>query len=162
MSSNQTERTYLVYEEHERSTDFAGWIARLGAACYVAWGLLHYTGAYAVYELGSKIPTSMERGRLHQDAFYIAALATVGIVTAVLLNWRNDRIGFWLNTFTISIGDIPFVLFVLVPGYLAFWPGVLGPALWVAGLILTALGQVLNSTVVAGSRPLSHRPSTAM
>ena len=58
------------------------------------------------------------------------------------LNWRNNRLGFWCNAVTIGIGDIPFILFVLVPGYAPMWPGILGPVLWIAGLAGTAIAQV--------------------
>jgi hypothetical protein len=122
-------------------------LARLGALCYVFWGLVHYNAAYGLFQLAATVPASMMRGRLQQDGFYLAALATIGIVVGVWLNWRNDRVGFWLNAVAISVGDIPFVLFILLPGYLPSWPGVLGPALWIAGLSFTALGRALDSAV---------------
>jgi hypothetical protein len=120
-------------------------LARLGAVCYVLWGLLHYHATYDLFQLAATVPASMVRGRLQQDAFYTAGLATISIIVGLWLNWRNDRFGFWLNAVAIGLGDIPFILFVLLPGYMPFWPGVLGPALWIAGLILTALGQALES-----------------
>lgn len=40
------------------------------------------------------------------------------------------------------VGDIPFILLVLVPGYVPMWPGILGPILWIAGLACTAIAQV--------------------
>jgi hypothetical protein len=72
-------------------------IARVGAICYFLWGLVHYQASYGVFLLASKLPASMERGRINQDAFYLACFATTGIAVAILLNWRNDRLGFWLN-----------------------------------------------------------------
>ena len=122
-------------------------LARLGALCYVLWGLVHYNAAYGLFQFAGTVPASMGRGRLQQDGFYLAGLATIGIVVGVWLNWRNDRVGFWLNAVAISLGDIPFVLFVLLPGYMPFWPGVLGPALWIAGLSFTALERALDSAV---------------
>lgn len=122
-------------------------LARLGALCYVLWGLVHYNAAFGLFRLAGTVPASMVRGRLQQDTFYVASLATVSIIVGVWLNWRNDRFGFWVNAVAISLGDIPFVLFILLPGYMSFWPGVLGPALWIAGLILTALGRALDSAL---------------
>jgi len=58
----------------------------------------------------------MARGRLLQDAFYLLFFAVAGIVMAVVLNWRNDKQGYWMNGTLIAVADIPFVLFVLVPG----------------------------------------------
>src|SRR5579864_5904556 len=62
------------------------------------------------------------------------------------LNWRNNRLGFWSNAIVVGVGDIPFILFVLVPGYVPLWPGILGPALWIAALACTAIAQVPTST----------------
>jgi hypothetical protein len=58
------------------------------------------------------------------------------------MNWHNSFAGFWLNALIITVADIPFILFVLMPGCAPFWPGVLGPGLWVAAMIFTGLGQV--------------------
>jgi hypothetical protein len=125
--------------------------ARIGAVFYVLWGLLHYTAAYGVYRIGLSVPPSMVQGRLVQDAFYLVAFATSGIVLATTMNWHNSRTGFWLNALILAIGDIPFILFVLVPGYAPFWPGILGPALWVAGMIFTGLGQTRPTPIVHAS-----------
>ena len=116
--------------------------ARLGAILYVCWALLHFTAAYGVYKLAHNSPANMAQGRLMQTAFYLAALAATAIVLALTLNWRNDRLGFWLNGVMIGIADIPFILFVLIPGYAPWWPGLLGPVLWIAALLLTGLARV--------------------
>ena len=79
--------------------------------------------------------------------FLCCSFATAGIVLATL-NWRNNRLGFWCNAVVIGIGDIPFILFVLVPGYMPVWPGILGPVLWIAALVFTAIAQVPMSGAV--------------
>jgi hypothetical protein len=115
--------------------------AKIGAVFYVLWGLLHYTAAYGVYRIGVGMPPGIVQGRLFQEAFYLTAFATSGIVLAIAMNWHNSRAGCWLNALVLAIGDIPFILFVLIPGYAPFWPGIGGPALWIAGMIFTGLGQ---------------------
>jgi hypothetical protein len=115
--------------------------ARIGAVFYVVWGLLHCYATYNVYQVGLGVPHGMAQGRLFQDAFYIFALATTGIALAITMNWYNSRAGFWLNALIIGMTDVPFILFLLVPGYAPVWPGIWGPALWVAGLVFTSLGQ---------------------
>jgi hypothetical protein len=52
-----------------------------------------------------------------RTAFYLAAVAATVIVLAPTLNWRNDRLGFWVNVVMVGITDIPFILFVLMPAY---------------------------------------------
>jgi hypothetical protein len=98
------------------------------------------------------MPLTMEHGRLQQLAFYLASFATAGIVLATL-NWRNSALGFWANGIVLGIGDIPFILFVLIPGYVPVWPGVEGPVLWVAGLTCTAIAQLPISGTVTGAKP---------
>jgi hypothetical protein len=59
---------------------------------------------------------------------------------AVVFNWKNSRWGYWLNLITVSVTDIGFIIMILVPGYLPFFPGVLGPVFWVVGAALTTIG----------------------
>ena len=91
--------------------------AMIGALFYTLWRLLHFTAAFGVYKLAQNVPATIEQGRLMQTAFYLAAFATTAIILAVTLNWRNDRLGFWANGIIVGVADIPFILFVLVPGY---------------------------------------------
>jgi hypothetical protein len=57
-------------------------LARIGAAFYVLWGLVHYNAAYGVYQLAQSTPLTIEHGRLEQLAFYLASFATAGIALA--------------------------------------------------------------------------------
>jgi hypothetical protein len=126
-------------------------LARMGAVFYVLWGLVHYTAAYSVYQLAQSTPLAIEHGRLEQLAFYLASFATAGIVLATL-NWRNSRVGFWFSAVVLGIADFPFILFVLLPGYVPVWPGILGPVLWIAGLTCTAIAQLPMFDTVSGAK----------
>jgi hypothetical protein len=114
--------------------------AKIGAVFYVIWGILHVPAAASVYRL-SESATGMVHGRLLQDAFYLLFFAVAGIAIALTLNWRNDRRGYWINGILIAAADIPFVLFVLLPGLMPWWPGLAGPLLWAAALVFTSLGR---------------------
>ena len=130
--------------------------AKFGAALYVCWGLLHFTAAYGVSKLAQNSP-GMTQGRLMQTAFYLAAFATAAIIFAIMLNWRNDRFGFWVNAVMVGIADIPFILFVLVPGYAPWWPGLLGPLLWIAAVFFTAVARLGSTPPLAvGSGSIAH------
>jgi hypothetical protein len=74
----------------------AKWAARIGAVLYILWGAFHLVAANAVYALAEQ-STSMVRARLLQDAFYLLFFAVAGILMAVILNWRNDKQGYWMN-----------------------------------------------------------------
>lgn len=93
----------------------------------------------------------MAQGRVFQAAFYVFVFATAGIVVAVRFNWRNSRVGFCLNAVQVGLADVPFILFVIVPGYVPFWPGVVEPVLWIAAVIMTGLDQMRRSTSLHAS-----------
>ena len=68
-------------------------------------------------------------GRLLQSAWNLIAFAVASIVVGLALNWTGDEIGYWVNLSIISVTDIGFILFVLVPGYVPIIPGIAGPVL---------------------------------
>ncbi len=84
----------------------------------------------------------MVQARLLQDAWNLASFSVAGFAVALILNWRNERWGFWINLAVISVADVGFIIFVLLPGYLPLWPGLLGPIFWLLGLALTTVGHV--------------------
>jgi hypothetical protein len=129
--------------------------AKLGAVLYVCWGLLHFTAAYGVFKLAQNSP-AIAQARLMQTAFYLVAFATAAITFAITLNWRNDRFGFWVNAIIVGIADIPFILFVLMPGYVPWWPGLLGPLLWIAAFFFTTLARVGSTPGVVVSGSVTH------
>ena len=119
---------------------------RIGAVMYVVWGVLHVNAALKVYQLGETLDPAMVQGRLFQSAWNLLFFAVVAIVVGALFNWRNSRLGYWINLITVSATDIGFILFILVPGYLSLWPGVLGPVFWVLGAIFATIGYLKEET----------------
>jgi hypothetical protein len=119
----------------------AKWAARIGAGFYVLWGIFHLVAANSVYVL-AELSTGMVQGRLLQDASYLVFFAISAILMAVILNWRNDRQGYWINGSLLAVADMPFILFVLVPGLVPWWPGLAGPLLWLAAFIFTSVGRL--------------------
>jgi hypothetical protein len=115
--------------------------AKIGAAFYVLWGVFHLFAASAVYSLAQTNAPGMVQGRLLQDAFYLLFFACSGIAVALISNWRNGRQGYWMNGVLIAIADIPFILFVLIPGYLPWWPGLIGPILWALAFLCTSFAR---------------------
>ena len=113
--------------------------AKLGSITYVLWGILHIEAARKVYALGQTLDPGMVQGRVFQDAWNLLFFAIFGIMVGVFLNWKNSRLGYWLNLIVVSAGDIGYIIFVLVPGYVPFMPGALGPILWVVALIFSTI-----------------------
>ena len=114
--------------------------AKLGAVAYVLWGLLHIQAARLVYMLGNSLEAGMVQGRIYQDAFNLLFFALFGIAVAVMYNWKNSRLGYWLNLVVVSAADIGFIIYVLMPGYVPWVPGGLGPLLWILAVIFSTLG----------------------
>jgi len=123
--------------------------AKVGAAAYVMWGILHIQAARLVFLLGDSLDPGMVQGRLYQDAFSLLFFAIFGIAVAVWLNWRNSRLGYWLNLVVISAADIGFIVYVLLPGYVPLVPGGLGPLLWVVAIIFSTLGILKSKPINA-------------
>jgi hypothetical protein len=122
------------------------YFARIGAVAYVLWGLLHIQAARMVYLLGQSLEPGMVQGRVFQNAWSLLFFALFGIAVAVAFNWKNSRLGYWLNLVVISAADIGFIVFVLMPGYVPLWPGGLGPLLWVIALIFSTLGFMASGS----------------
>tara|TARA_B100001105_G_scaffold112967_1_gene90613 strand:+ start:1165 stop:1554 length:390 start_codon:yes stop_codon:yes gene_type:complete len=123
--------------------------AKVGAAAYVMWGILHIQAARLVFLLGDSLDPGMVQGRIYQDAFSLLFFAIFGIAVAVWLNWRNSRLGYWLNLVVISAADIGFIVYVLLPGYVPLVPGGLGPLLWVVAIIFSTLGILKSKPINA-------------
>ena len=122
-------------------------LARIGAVLYILWGILHIVAAYKVFALGQTLEQGMVQGRLYQDAWNLLFFALFGIVVAALYNWKNNKTGYWLNFVVISVGDIGFILTILLPGYLPLLPGALGPILWLLALTFSTIAILrVNNT----------------
>jgi hypothetical protein len=119
---------------------------RIGAVMYLIWGVLHVNAALKVYQLGETLDPGMVQGRLFQGAWNLLFFAVVAMVVAAWLNRRNSRLGYWINLAAVTVTDIGFIVFILVPGYLSLWPGVLGPVFWVLGLVFATIGFLKGET----------------
>lgn len=117
--------------------------ATLGAVAYAAWGLLHLLAAANSFSLALAMEPGLVQGRLLQGAFYVAFFGLVAAVIAVSQNWRNTRFGYWCNLVIVSTADIPFVLFIALPGHMIGPEAVIGPALWLAGVAFSTAAIML-------------------
>ncbi|MDX8381272.1 MAG: hypothetical protein R8M14_04095 [Ghiorsea sp.] len=112
---------------------------RIGAVLYFIWGALHVNAAIATYELGATLEPGLVQGRVYQDAWNLLFVAIAVVIIAILLNWKNSRLGFWLNLGLASITDMGFIIHVLLPEYVPLVPSGAGPVLWILAIIFTAI-----------------------
>jgi len=115
-------------------------LAALGAAAYVAWGALHLLAAANAFRFAGAVEPGLVQGRLFQGAAYVAVFAVTAVIVALGFNWRNNRPGYWINLLVVSAADIPFVLFIVLPGHMTGPEALLGPTLWLAGVAFSTLG----------------------
>ncbi|ANH66626.1 hypothetical protein [Mitsuaria sp. 7] len=118
---------------------FANVWSKLATVFYVLWGVLHIQAAYLVYQLGTTVTPSMTQGRLFQGAWNLFFFAISAIAVAIMLNKRNSKLGYFANLAIVSVTDVGFIMFVLLPGYLPLWPGLQGPLYWVLGLLFSTI-----------------------
>jgi hypothetical protein len=81
---------------------------------------------------------------LGQHAWNLAVFGCFALVVAVTLNWRNSRIGYWLNLGVVSAVDIGVIYAILLPGYIQLADGLPGPALWVLAVVFSTIGFLAN------------------
>lgn len=114
--------------------------AKIGALSYVIWGVLHIVAAFEESMLAGTLEPGLVQAKLNQGAWDLLFFAFFAITVAVKYNWKNDLVGYWLNLIVVSAADIGFIVFVLLPGHVALFPGILGPVFWFAGLVFTTIG----------------------
>ena len=111
---------------------------RIGAGFYGLWGQLHLLAALDGFRLAGS-EDGLVSGKLMQNSWNLAAVSILAVYIAWKMNWKNDRHGYWYNLVLVSVADIGFVIFILLPGYIAMWPGAMGPLLWLLGVLFTTL-----------------------
>ena len=114
--------------------------AKIGAGLYVIWGLLHIVAAIQGFQLGASLEPGLVQGKINQGAWDLLFIALAGISIAVVYVWKNSVLGYWLNLLIISIADIGFIIFVLLPGHIDLFLGILGPFFWMLALTFSTLG----------------------
>ncbi len=116
-------------------------LARLGTVAYVIWGLAHIVAAYSFYAAASAMPFSDVQGRLMQNAWnvFFAAVAVIGV--AIAFNWRNSPWGYWTNLTIASVGDVGFIVFLMLPGHVPVFPPILVLVLWIIAAALTTVAN---------------------
>lgn len=115
------------------------WAAKIGALAYAAWSILHIVlGVSRLSERAADGTLAEAAGRLAQGHWTLLYLGVFGLIVS-WFNWKNDKIAYWLAAFIISAEDIGFLLFPVKYGGLEPPASVVGPALWLIGLVFTTI-----------------------
>lgn len=116
--------------------------AKISAVLYVVWGLVHIRAAVNMFKLGKDLEPGLVKGKINQGAWDVLLFALFAMGIAVTLNWQNAALGYWLNLILVSAADVGFVIFVLVPGYMKVFPGIVGPVFWLSAALFSTLGYL--------------------
>lgn len=115
--------------------------AKIGAVCYVLWGVIHLFVAYNIFALGgTRQPGSVVQARIWQDAAFILATALITIYVAIKMNWRNDILGWKINLCLVSFSSVVYAVFFVFPGVISIGRGITLPGLWILALAFTTFG----------------------
>ena len=82
-------------------------------------------------------------------AAYIFTLALFAALVGAFGNWRNNPRAYWLNLCMIGWADGICVLVVVLPGYVPLLRGLIPPAIFVSGAILTTLARRTKKRLIA-------------
>lgn len=119
-------------------------LARVGALSYAAWGVFHVYVSWQIFSLSLSLQ-GIAQGRMLQLAAYMLTIALFAVAIALWRNWRNDRVGHWLNLCVIGWADAIWVAVVVLPGYVSLGRGLLPPCLWVIGAVCCVAAQKLQT-----------------
>jgi len=114
--------------------------AKIGSVSYIIWGLLHIVAAVQGFQLGASLEPGLVQGKINQGTWDLLFTALAAISISIIYNWKNSVLGYWVNLLLVSIADIGFIIFVLLPGHIELFPGILGPVFWITAAVFSTLG----------------------
>ena len=71
--------------------------ARIGAVLYILWGFFHLIAACQEFALGAGLEPGLVRGKIYQGGWNLLFIALASIGIAIAFNWKNSKLGYWLN-----------------------------------------------------------------
>lgn len=116
--------------------------ARIGAIAYALWSVLHIVlGVTRLADRAADGSLAEATGRLAQGHWTLLYLGVFGLILS-WFNWKNSAVAYWVAAFIISTEDIGFLLFPVWQGGTGFPAAVIGPGLWIIGLVCTTIAYV--------------------
>ncbi|WP_209349503.1 hypothetical protein [Pontixanthobacter sp. CEM42] len=116
--------------------------AKIGAISYALWSLLHIVlGVTRLAERAGEGALAEATGRLAQGHWTLFYIGVFGLICSYF-NWRNNTAAYWVAAFIISAEDIGFIVFPVLYGQTPFPASVIGPTLWIIGLVFTTLAYL--------------------
>ena len=118
------------------------WAAKIGAIAYALWSVLHIAlGVSRLSERAADGTLSEAAGRFAQGHWTLIYLGVFGLILS-WFNWQNNKAAYWVAAFIITAEDIGFLLFPVMQGGIEFPASIVGPGLWIIGLVFTTIAYV--------------------
>jgi len=128
-------------------------LLRASAGLWVVWGLVHLFAGVAslsgttvemVQAVADAVPDAVLAisypdavgGILDQHAWNLGWFGAVTIVGAVLI-WRGNRTAIWVTAMVGGLADLGYLLFLDLPGYVAFVPGTVMTIISATAIVLS-------------------------
>lgn len=150
-------------QAHNRAT-------RIGAVFYALWGIIHVLGGATqlltlrsqgpgalmglIATAGPPDPTTVSippaaAAFMGMGAWNILWIGLLVTIVAVTLNWRNDRLGYWLNLGVVLATDLGLLTALLLPGHMAWTDGLIGIVLFLLAAGFSTAGRTGRSPELA-------------
>jgi hypothetical protein len=140
--------------------------ARMGAALFGLWGVLHIAGgAVLLAAQGSErvamfgtthpagalqAPGPIVNAVLGFHAYNLLWLGAASVAIAIFLNWKNSSLGYLMNMIIVGAADLGLIVFLLLPGYMSWRDAAPGPVLWLLAAMFSTLGLLEARGVPSG------------
>ena len=116
--------------------------ARIGAVAYALWSLLHVVlGVTRLADRAADGALAEATGRLAQGHWTLLYLGVFGLILS-WCNWKNNTVAYWVAACIISAEDIGVLLFPVWQGGTGVPAAIIGPGLWIVGLVFTSIAYV--------------------
>ncbi len=146
---------------------------KIGAVFYALWGLLHIVGGAAMMTQESGVDVLALIGTGHASSvpgttgslvdavltyhsFNLAWLGAFVLGVAALLNWKNDRTGYWINLIVVSAVDLGLIFTTVAPDHMTLSTALPGIVLWIPALLFSTLALSTGRVSNVSSTPITQ------
>lgn len=128
-------------------------MARIGAALFVAWGLIHILGGatilaaaadsaeagFAAYRNSGGSYNELSGAVLGYFAYLLIVAGIIVAFVGVTRNWKNDQGGLAFNTVFIGLIEAGLIWFMVLPGYVGWGEASVGLVPFVVATVVSGI-----------------------
>jgi len=129
--------------------------AKIGATCFVLWGLLHIVGGaaillaldngpeqgFALYNNYEGSYTALAGAILGYFAYLLVCIAVAVTLVGGWLNWQNSWSGLVANLILVGLTDVGLLLFLVIPGFVSWGEATVGLTLFAIAALSSGIAS---------------------